>query len=211
MTAISQEQDMIIRKTASSNMPACRSAARHRQVIACAAAAACAAVIGSASAASVNFGGRAWSTGNGQGYTAAASTGTMTGQFAQDAVFTTPLTLNVGDVISYDSALSSGGWFSNTGFGFIDNTGLYDSAHDAYHGGKVERRGNSTWEFYALDPSNTQQAYWYLPNNPGDNTHYDWVFDNALHVQVTMKAGGNAPVTTGFDISDIADIKAFKA
>src|SRR5688500_2974318 len=103
----------------------------HRtKLLAAAALAACSAA--SAQAATIDFGARTWATGGGQGYTAGAYGATATGQWAQDAVLSTPLTLNDGDVISYDSALRSGGWFSNTGFGFIDNTGLYDTAHDAY-------------------------------------------------------------------------------
>src|SRR4051794_6717162 len=99
------------------------------------AASAALAVAAPAFATSINFGGRTWTTNdtdpdNPPSYSAGGSTGLMTGQWAQDAAISTGLTLNVGDVISYDSKLlTTGGWFSDTGFGFIDNTGLYDSAH----------------------------------------------------------------------------------
>jgi len=106
-------------------------------------------IVGSAHATSINFGGRTWTTNdtdpnNPPSYSTGSYSGSMSGQWAQDAAISTPVNLSVGDVISYDSSLqSTGGWFSDTGFGFIDNTGLYDSAHPAYRGGKVQREWNS--------------------------------------------------------------------
>ncbi|MEA2707934.1 MAG: autotransporter family porin, partial [Phycisphaerales bacterium] len=195
-----------------SSLPRVSRSSKYRVLAAAVAAALGASFTAVESRATINFGGRDWNTGGGATtYSGSGNGGSMTGQWAQDAVMTTALTLNVGDTISYDSALSAGGWFSDTGFSFIDNTGLYDSAHSNARGGKVQRFWTSTWEFYAYDPSGAQQAYWYLPNNPGENVHYDWTFDAANHVQVTMKAGANAPVTVGWNITDIADIKAFRA
>jgi hypothetical protein len=182
-----------------------------------AAAVACCAVTATSHATSVNFGGRTWTTHdsdpfNAPSYSASGYTGSMTGNWAADATITTPVTLNVGDVISYDSALlSTGGWFSDTGFGFIDNTGLYDSAHSNYRGGKVQREWNSFYQFYAYDPSSTQQANWFLPNNFGDNIHYEWTFDTATHVQVAMTVPNEPTETIGWNITNIADVKAFKA
>src|SRR6185369_5959705 len=122
----------------------------------------------------------------------------------------TPLTLTIGDTISYDTTLlTTAGWFGDVGSGFIDNTGLYDSAHPSYRGGKVQRVNASTWEFYSYTPSNTQQNYWFIPNNLGDNAHYDWTFDTATHVNLSMTVAGTT-VTSGWNITNIADVQAFK-
>ena len=135
----------------------------------------------------------------------------MTGQYAQDAVMTTPLTLSAGDTVSFDSKLTQNAWWSDAGFSFIDNTGLYDSNHNAQRGGKILRFNQSAWEFYAYDPSNAQQAYWFLANSSSDNINYKWTFDSATHVNVTMTVGSNAPVSAGWNITNISDIKAFRA
>src|SRR5215207_5524339 len=58
------------------------------------------------------FGGRTWYTndpdpGSDPSYSAAGNTGVMVGQYGQDAVIATPVTIAVGDTVSYDYTLTN--------------------------------------------------------------------------------------------------------
>jgi len=66
---------------------------------------------GSASAGEIMFGGRTWTTKDGGTYGTddTHSIGTMTGSFGSDSAIGTPVSLTVGDTITYDYKLSSTG------------------------------------------------------------------------------------------------------
>jgi hypothetical protein len=135
-----------------------------------------------------------------------ANAGLMTGNFAIDTALTTPVTLAVGDKVTYDYSLSeisrSGStWVGDSRTGFQDGSGNWVSGRIATY--------NPRWEQY-FEGSNPNSV-----NQPRGNPwtiHVAWVFTSTTTATVTLTlAGESAPFAVWNDtFSNIADIAQFR-
>ena len=153
------------------------------------------------------FSGRAWTPLiSGANYYAAAdaNTGLMTGQYGIDTALTTPLTLVVGDKVSYDYFLTektAGSWVGDSRTGFQDGSGNWVSGRIATY--------TSRWDQY-FEGNNPDHAF-YARGYPW-SIHVQWMFTSATTATVTLTLGGE---TTPFAVwndtfSDIANIAQFR-
>ena len=155
------------------------------------------------------FGGRAWTpliTGANHYAAVNANAGIITGNFAIDTALTTPLTLAVGDKVSYDYSLSEisrngSTWVGDSRTGFQDGSGNWVSGRIATY--------NSRWEQY-FEGNNPNYVY-YSRGNPW-TFHAEWLFTSATTATVTLTlAGETTPFAVWNDtFSDIANIAQFR-
>lgn len=144
-----------------------------------------------------------------------ANTGIMTGRFGVDTAMTTPLTLGVGDTVSYDYFVSSESrnfrgtgastYFGDTGTGFQDGSGNWV-------GDRNVRYYGSTWEDYLIAPGGGTDGYVYQSRGSTQVTHVKWTFPSATTAIVTLVLDGETvPYATWTNtLSDISNIQQFR-
>lgn len=178
----------------------------------------------SAQAAMTTFSGRDWTTyevthrddaGISAEYTGEGDTGTIRGVFGGDPSMITPVSLNVGDVVSFD-LLATKDSVDLVGNGASDWIGDFNAAFvqestnpDA--GTYTRLTGRVIW----YNDSNTM----YLDGGDGgsvaashvDGAHFDWAFDAIDHYTISVSALDGTPLQTFTGtISDLADIGGFR-
>jgi hypothetical protein len=181
------------------------------------------AAVGSAQAGSVTFSGQNWSTldsiataqyepDQSNSYaTPDANTGVMTGRFGVDSAMTTPITINVGDVVSYNYHLTEESRnFRGTGASTYvgdSRTGFQDSLGN-WATGRVATY-SSRWEQYF---EGNNPAYAYATRGFDDYFTAKWTFDSATTATVTLTLEGQtSPYATFTDsFSDITNIAQFR-
>jgi hypothetical protein len=140
-----------------------------------------------------------------------ANAGIMTGRFGVDSALTTPLTLAVGDKVTYDYVLTEESRnFRGTGASTWvgdSRTGFQDGA-DAWVSGRIATYNDRWTQFF--EGNNPTSAY-YARGYPW-SIHAEWTFTSATTATVTLTLGGEVtPFAVWTDtFSDIANIAKFR-
>ena len=144
-----------------------------------------------------------------------AKTGIMTGRFGIDTALTTPLTIKVGDTVSYDFFISAEsrnfrGTGASTYFGDT-STGFKDGS-DNWVGDRNMRFYASTWEDYLVAPGGASDGYVYQPRGASQATHVKWTFPSATtQVGTLILDGETTPYATWTNtLSNVSDIQKFR-
>lgn len=155
------------------------------------------------------FSGREWTpliSGANQYSALNPNAGLLTGNFSIDTALTTPLTLAVGDKVTYDYSLSEisrngSTWVGDSRTGFQDGSGNWVSGRIATY--------QSRWDqfFEGNNPNSVSHAR----GNPW-TIHVQWMFDSATSATVSLRlAGETTPFAVWNDtFSDIANIAQFR-
>jgi hypothetical protein len=144
-----------------------------------------------------------------------ANTGVMTGRFGtdggDDSFMTTPITVSVGDKVSYNYHLTElnrdfggdGGstWLGDSRSGFQDTSGNWATGRIATY--------NSRWEQYF---EGNNPGYGFSARGPNDYFTAEWTFTSTTTATVTLTIQGQTtPYATFTDsFSDIANIAKFR-
>ncbi len=178
---------------------------------------------GSAQAGTVNFSGRDWTTLDGvhrddpsissEYIVNNADSMTMTGVYGDDTAIFTPISVNVGDVVSYDFYLTKE---IRDPVGDGDTDWIGDSAGGPWASGTW-----AAWGTYAMFDNNhvwlwSGASGWVDVSvtdatAPTTGVHFDWTFDSASSYILTATAIGNGALIGSWagavDISLITDWK----
>jgi hypothetical protein len=178
----------------------------------------------------VSFSGRSWDTliqvataqyGPPQTnqYSGSGNLGLMTGRFGVDTAMTTPISLKVGDTVSYDflvtselrnfSGTNADTWFAETGSGFRNGVGDWVTRRDMrYNDSRTEEFWTATDGSHDTNPA----RYVNQSRGPTQATHARWLFTSTNTATLTLTLDGDtSPYATWTDtFSHITNIQSFR-